>query len=221
MSQSLRAFSFKAPKTLAMAMVSLVLLSGCAGSEASSDKSSGAASPKSSASATPTPTPTPTPSAVYKPASAEGPAENVPLPKMPEAAKKETKAGLEAFMRYWLDVLYYSYQTGDTQALDQISGPDCLACNQANETITPGNDKGRWLVGGEVNILSSQSNFKKTDEGNYQLIVKFRQIPIQVYSSSGELLEETSKKDFTVQILEAVHENGSWTANTLETLTQK
>ncbi|GAA1346884.1 DUF6318 family protein [Arthrobacter roseus] len=52
-----------------------------------------------SASPTTTPTPSPTPTATYKPASAEGQAENVPLLELPEEAKKETKAGLEEASR--------------------------------------------------------------------------------------------------------------------------
>ena len=44
---------------------------------------------------TPTPTAAPTPSASYKPADATGKAQNVPVPVLPDAAKAETKEGLE------------------------------------------------------------------------------------------------------------------------------
>ncbi|MFP5313120.1 MAG: DUF6318 family protein, partial [Actinomycetes bacterium] len=70
---------------------------------------------------TPTPsasaTPTPTPSAVYKPADATGPAQNVPVPVLPEVAKTETKEGLEAFAKYWYELLSYGYESGDTKPL--------------------------------------------------------------------------------------------------------
>ena len=51
-----------------------------------------------------TPSATPTPAASYKPADATGRAQNVPVPVLPEAAKAETKEGLEAFARYWFQL---------------------------------------------------------------------------------------------------------------------
>src|SRR6478736_5613204 len=73
-------------------------------------------------------TPTSTPSAVYKPADATGPAQNVPVPVLPEVAKTETKEGAEAFTKYWFSVLSYAYETGDTAALSTLSKPECTVC---------------------------------------------------------------------------------------------
>ncbi len=42
----------------------------------------------------------------------------MPVPVLPEAAKAETKEGLEAFARYWYSLLNYAYETGDL-SLDQ------------------------------------------------------------------------------------------------------
>src|SRR5918992_1141024 len=96
--------------SMAAAVTVLALsLSACAGGESPG----GNGSPSSvSNSATPSATPTPTPTASYKPADANGRAQNVPLPELPEAAKAETKEGLEAFAKYWYALLNFGFETG-------------------------------------------------------------------------------------------------------------
>ena len=85
---------------------SLTFLAGCSGSGADVAQSP-------SPSVMEAVSPTPSPSATYKPASAEGPAETVPLPVMPEEAKAESKEGLIAFARHWYELANYGYETGD------------------------------------------------------------------------------------------------------------
>ncbi|WP_354178499.1 DUF6318 family protein [Arthrobacter sp. UYP6] len=120
----------------AAGVAAVLVLGGCSGSgaepdaEAAEQKVTSSASPSGSASpseaATPTVTPTPTPTAAaYKPATAEGPAENVPLPVMPELAKEKSKEGLEAFAEYWYSLINYGYETGDPEPLREITGSDC------------------------------------------------------------------------------------------------
>ena len=125
-------------------------LSGCnsGGSPGPGSTSSQMAAETPTASATATPTPTPT--AVYKPADATGPAQNVPVPVLPEVAKTETKEGLEAFTRYWFELLSYGYETGDTERLSALSGPDCLFCKGLVENIETSWSDGKWISGGQI-----------------------------------------------------------------------
>src|SRR6185312_1169890 len=58
--------------------------------------------------------PTTVAAAVYKPATADGPAENVPVPVLPGAATEFTREGLIAFTNYWYSTLGYAYETGLT-----------------------------------------------------------------------------------------------------------
>ncbi|MBT2566129.1 hypothetical protein J7I84_06375 [Arthrobacter sp. ISL-85] len=97
-----------------------------------------------------TATPTPTPSAVYKPADASGPAQNVPVPVLPEIAKTETKEGAEAFTKHWFSVLSYAYETGDTQRLLALSGPDCVFCKGLVDNIEAAWSDGKWISGGHI-----------------------------------------------------------------------
>ncbi|GAA1338099.1 DUF6318 family protein [Arthrobacter roseus] len=217
MSQSLRTFPFKAPKTLAVAVVSLVLLSGCAGAGASSDESSAAALPKTSASATPTLTPTPTPSAVYKPASAEGPAQNVPLPKMPEAATKETKAGLQAFGKYVIALFSYGYETGDVKPVKAVISSDCDLCANYFKMVKAGYEDDDWLGGAKLDVLGSTSVFKKTPDGKYQLILDITQEPTEYFYPGGKF-PETGDSSWSAFILEAKFIKGVWHASELSSI---
>ena len=91
----------------ALVLAALLFTSACTGVNAGQGTPSAATSQSPSASASATASATPTPSASYKPADASGRAQNVPVPVLPEAAKTETKEGLEAFARYWFELLSY------------------------------------------------------------------------------------------------------------------
>src|SRR6476661_1656007 len=106
-----------------------------------------------------TPGATPTPTASYKPADATGRAQNVPVPELPEAAKAETKEGLEAFARYWFVLLNYGYETGDLSGINSISSPSCALCGKVFPGIQKWNVEGRWIVGGTVTVHAVQSTF--------------------------------------------------------------
>jgi len=95
-------------------------------------------------------TPTPTPSALYKPADASGPAQNVPVPVLPEVAKTETKEGAEAFTKHWFSVLSYAYETGDTEPLSSLSGSECIFCKGLVDNIEVAWSDGKWISGGRI-----------------------------------------------------------------------
>ena len=134
---------------VASVIAASVALAGCAGgAPAEPGTSSPAASESTSASTSPSPTPTP--SAVYKPADASGPAQNVPVPVLPEVAKTETKEGLEAFVRYWYEVLDYAYETGDSQILGTLSEASCVFCSGLREGVAEAWAEGRWISGGKI-----------------------------------------------------------------------
>jgi len=52
------------------------------------------------------------------------------VPVMPVAAKAKTKAGVEAFARYWIATLDFLVKTGDARPLQAASSTNCDWCNQ-------------------------------------------------------------------------------------------
>jgi len=199
---------------LAFVVGGLLLLAGCSGG-APADP--GAASPTSEESASPstTPTPTPTPSAVYKPADASGPAQNVPVPVLPEVAKTETKEGLEAFVRYWFEQLNYAYQTGDVSGLDAVTSPNCAYCSKLSASLTTNYEGDRWLAGGNITTPVSTTSFERSSDGNFQVILQVLQTPVSYYEAGGKEFRTASDGSNTGNVLLANFVNGAWRVNDL------
>ncbi|MCC3266737.1 DUF6318 family protein [Arthrobacter sp. zg-Y786] len=210
----------------AAAVAAVLVLGGCSGSgepeaEAAENRSS-SASPSGSASAsetaTQTATPTPTPTAAYKPATAEGPAENVPLPVMPELAKEKSKEGLEAFAEYWYSLINYGYETGDPGPLRAASADTCFACESYYAVLDNGYSENEWMTGAKLHLQDLSSNYVETDEGAFQATILILQDDLQYYGPAGHLGTDPGTSTPAVQLMEAVFTSGGWYVVTLETL---
>jgi hypothetical protein len=198
------------------ALVAALLMSAtaCSGAGAQPPASPSAATSTPSVASVPSAMPTSTPS--YKPADASGRAQNVPVPVLPEVAKSETKEGLEAFARYWFQLLSYGYETGDTSRIDAITSRDCRACERAKEVITGWHADGRWLVGGKTVTPSVSTTFVVAPDGNYQVAVQVAQTAISYYNPDGTLHEATPKPEDTGNLMLAVFRDGSWYVNNIQ-----
>lgn len=200
----------------AAALLTAAVLTGtaCTSGQTSPGAAPSSGTPAPSASATSTPTPTPT--ASYKPADASGRAQNVPVPVLPEAAKAETKEGLEAFARYWFEVLSYGYETGDTSRLDAMTSRGCRSCEQAKTVIRGWHADGRWLVGGRTQTPSVSTTFRVDDQGNYQVAIQVSQSAISYFNPDGTLYRATPKPSDTGNLMLAVYRAGSWYVNNIQ-----
>jgi hypothetical protein len=200
---------------LAVVAAAALALSGC---NSGSDPDTGGTSPSPSASvsASVTPSATPSPAASYKPADAKGRAQNVPVPVLPEVAKTETKEGLEAFARYWFQLLSYSYETGDVSQISAITSAGCTMCERAKEVQKGWYDEGRWLSGGKVSTPAVSTNFKVAADGNYQVAVQVSQEALSYYNPDGSLDSTEPKPADTGSLMLAVFEDGAWFVNAIE-----
>lgn len=202
--------------TLAVVAAAALLLSGC--NSGGEPNSGGTVSPSTTATESPTPsaTPTPTPTPAYKPADATGPAQNVPVPVLPEVAKTETKEGLEAFARYWFDLLSYGYETGDVTQISAITSAGCTMCERAKEVQTGWYEGGRWLSGGKVSTPSVSTNFRVAADGNYQVAVQVSQEALSYYNPDGSLDSTEPKPADVGSLMLSVYKDGAWFVNTVE-----
>lgn len=123
---------------IAVAATALAALAACS-SEASSDGDD----PPTSAAPTPSASPTEEP----------GPVE----PTLPEAATKEGKAGAEAFVEYYWEVVDYARATGDTDLLSSLQNDFCTACTTAREGIEETYARGGSIIGGSHTIAAIQA----------------------------------------------------------------
>ena len=193
-----------------LGLAAILVLGGCS---ASAGETSGAAE-----SAAPSATPTPT-SAAYRPATAEGPAENVPLPVMPDLAKEESKEGLEAFGDYWFSLINYGYETGDATPVREISAPECSICQSFYSDLEEGYVNDDWIQGGKLSVLSSGTEFVKTSKGRYQLLLSVIQEAGANRGPNGKVYAEgPADEASTAQIMEATYDSGRWIVNLVENM---
>jgi hypothetical protein len=184
-------------------------LSACAGDAPGGSGTPSTPAPSQSTSAA---TPSPTASAVYKPADAKGKAQNVPLPVMPEAAKAETKEGLEAFAKYWYALMNYAYETGNLEPVTQVSGPSCASCNRVRDTVVAWNSNGQWIEGGALLVTNATTTFKKDGEGQYQAVIQYHRQAISYHKADGSVEQSSAKTSLLADILIAEFVSGSWSA---------
>ena len=198
----------------AILALSLLPLTACTGGGTTPGATPAPQTSSATATATPVATPTPTPS--YKPADAAGRAQNVPVPVLPEAAKAETKEGLEAFAKYWFQLLSYGYETGDVSRIEDVTSPACRACERAMEVMTGWHESGRWLVGAKTQTPSVSTTFRIAPDGNYQVAIQVSQAAISYYNADGTLHQADPKPEDTGNLMLAVFREGAWYVNNVQ-----
>ncbi|WP_281281556.1 DUF6318 family protein [Sinomonas susongensis] len=124
-------------------LICLLALTAC-GAPADAGRSSPASPAPTSAGVSAPPT---TPDTQATPASSRGPARNVPLPVLPEAAKQNTREGFEAFTQYWFDAITYAFETGDTTLLRSLSSEGCKMCDSYLTSVMALHGENGWRLG--------------------------------------------------------------------------
>ncbi|NYI99935.1 hypothetical protein HNR19_000634 [Nocardioides thalensis] len=77
-------------------------------------------------------------------------------PTLPPEAEANTKAGAEAFVQYWWELVNYATATGDTAALRGVFGPACASCDAATSAIENVYANGGRITGRGYRIESSK-----------------------------------------------------------------
>ena len=208
--------------------LALVILAACAMILAGcSSPSPGETSPPQSSatvtsiesSATTAPPTTASPSAtpaVYKPATEQGPAENVPVPVLPDKAKEFSKEGLIAFTEYWYSTLGYAFETGDPEPMLAISGPDCKTCAAMSKAVVSGHKDGKWIMGGTMDIDPPRTTFNQMSDETFQATTMARQDHVKFFKADGTISTDFGVTIAEKDILIGVYQDNRWTAVTVE-----
>jgi len=193
-------------------------LTGCTPTDAPPTAATG---PATATASTAAPVPTsdaPSPTPVYKPATASGPAQNVPVPVLPAKAKEFSKAGLEAFATYWYSTLGYAFETGDSAPMMAISDPACQTCAAMKKAVQNEHAGGKWIVGGRMVVQSVTGNIAPAPDGSYQTITMVRQENVKYYNADTSLSEDMGVTTSIADIVVTHYVNGHWIAKTVEHL---
>lgn len=201
---------------LAAVFVVAALLSGCSQiSFEPATQTAGTQSPGSSATEAAEQSPTPAPAPSYSQASGAGPAANVELPVLPEAARQDTKEGLMAFAEYWFQLVDYTYQTGDAEPLKAVTTPECGVCGGMYGRIPETYANGGWVEGGLVEMEKLESAFVLTPENRRQATMSVRQKVMVFRDSSGKSVDVVAGSlHSNHMLLEATFTGDGWYVDT-------
>ena len=186
----------------AASLAALLALTACQGSAAPSPSPSA-----TSSSASPTPD-----ASKPTPASSNGPARNIPVPELPEAATKETKEGLRAFANYWLSLMNYGFITGDYGPVNKLTSSACGTCANVQKGVSEAYKAGGWFVGGELAIKSYSDSFRADVNDTYGPLMRISQNSRAKYDKTGKLLEKHAADagEKNVYVLYSRFQNGAW-----------
>lgn len=204
-------------RNVAVAFSAVLILSGCNPVEETPPPRTSTAAPTTEQASTPAPPPA-TEAAIYRPATEQGPAVNVPVPVLPELAKEFSKEGLIAFTEYWYSTLGYAFETGDPEPMMVISGPDCETCINISVPVRNWYQNGGWIVGGLMEVHSTEATFEIDAMGNYQVTAMVQQSPGTYYSGDGTVHKAYPPSPARADIVLAVYTEGLWLARTAEHL---
>lgn len=200
-------------------LAALIGTTSCSGGQSPPPAPTTGAPAESSASPSPaTTSATPSAAPAYKPADASGRAQNVPVPVLPEAAKAETKEGLEAFAKYWYSTLNYAYETGDLTPIGSISDPSCALCGRVFPGIQKWNADGKWIIGSSVAVQAVQSKFVRTADGSFQVVIQSQQQSGSLRNADGTEAQQVQPSTVLGDLMIARFANGEWKALNVDRL---
>ena len=131
----------------------------------------------------------------YIAASAEGPAQHVPVPHLPEAVKDPSTEGARATVEYFWQAVDYGRLTGNTEPVEQVTHYVCESCNQLIYKWEQIYDDGAWAVlDGEttIQIGEVQQNFDDENDEEWTAVLFKMDEPASQFYQDGVLNEDAS-----------------------------
>jgi hypothetical protein len=98
---------------------------------------------------------------------------DVPKPDPADYPGKDehTAEGAEQAFRYFIAQMIWSYQTGDTEEYDKLSGPDCSLCSENRRSITDLDDMGKYWTA--TSIDDEASKIHKSTNYDHEIVYVF------------------------------------------------
>ncbi|RNL57160.1 hypothetical protein D7003_07615 [Arthrobacter oryzae] len=129
---------------------------------------------------------------------------------LPEAAKAETKEGLEAFARYWFQLLSYGYETGDVDGVESVTAPSCEFCSNITRSLATNYEGDRWLAGGTIETPSVSTTSGALPNGEFQVVVQVQQTMINYFGPAGVEFRKPTPPSDSGNVMLAAYNDGAW-----------
>lgn len=130
---------------------------------------------------------------------------------LPDLAKVFSKEGLIAFAEYWYETLGYAFETGDPEPMMAITSTGCPTCEAMKQAVESWHSEGRWIVGGQMIVSSTDTSFVPVEDGSYQVVLLVRQENVKYFRGDKTLAEDKGIKTAVADLLVARYVSGKWT----------
>jgi Family of unknown function (DUF6318) len=131
----------------------------------------------------------------------------LPAPELPEAAKKNTPKGAEAFTRYFFASINHAFATGRTDGLLQATAPTCEICRATIGDVHYAYARGQ-IRGGQLSI-QKMGPAKKV--GPYtNRVVTYSEAKYEEIGRDGKLLYSVPAKEGFQLVVKLVWTGTGW-----------
>lgn len=149
----------------------------------------------------------------YVPASAEGPAQNVPKPTKPALADEESVEGAQAFLDYLSDARAYAQQTGDTSLAREVTAEECYSCMNLYDTIDDLYEQGGWASRGYEKVTILSETLPIDSYGLYAPEVSVDAETLTGWDADGNIVQEAGADESSEEtmLMHIDYRDGEWT----------
>src|SRR5690625_3839390 len=144
----------------------------------------------------------------YVPASAEGPAQNVPEPRLPAVTTEDSEEGAIAALQYFWEAELYASLTGNSEPLIVVSSDECAFCTESIEGWPRNYERGYWsAMHGEIEVEVTEvvRDLEDKDSANVaHLYFELVEPPTDFYDEEGNRSEgsfdSSEKQDWLAEL---------------------
>ena len=127
-------------------------------------------------------------------------------PQLPSAATNMDAFGARYFAEYYLNLLAYSINTGNTTTLKKVSSPECKVCQSFINEIETQYTGGGWNIGMKYEVRTLDDGIPHSDDEDVYLVVGTVHTPIYVaFNEEGKIVSGVER----TEVIELEVDSGS------------
>ena len=117
-------------------------------------------------------------------------------PQLPSAATNMDAFGARYFAEYYLNLLAYSINTGNTTTLKKVSSPECKVCQSFINEIETQYTGGGWNIGMKYEVRTLDDGIPHSDDEDVYLVVGTVHTPIYVaFNEEGKIVSGVERTE--------------------------
>jgi len=124
--------------------------------------------------------------------------------------KEGDKDGAIAAAKYFMDLVTFAYETGNTSPAEKMSDDSCTFCRSVIDEASAIHARGEYRVGADPEWIGEPTHSIRPGSSVHELQLEARQKPGIRYDSAGDEIGHVNGGEFTLLFAVLWHEN-TWT----------